>query len=341
MLTKEKLDNALKRDFWLELNPELSIGDDPIAEANEPPYEIADELSSRCASQYAEDGYFQSTPVIPEEETKKLVEGIIRVTDQGFPAQFCLLYDEYWKPLKRLSQLLEPVIGKNYMLLPDFWFYNVATSDDDGGWSPHRDLQFPNSVNPDGTPKIINLWIPLTDATTLNGCMYMLPASRDPDYPKDFSSLIGQDFRTVKHYTPEMLQNFRALPAKAGSILGWNQYVFHWGSRSSHWAKEPRINYSMYVQRGDVKPYDDLAIHLNGNNNFKLSFEMRMGIICRSLWQYKDTNDLSLGDELIEFAKTNHTLLGGRGYQDLDIGRSDPCWCGSGKRYKHCHGATA
>ena len=22
-----------------------------------------------------------------------------------------------------------------------------------------------------------------------------------------------------------------------------------------------------------------------------------------------------------------------------DIGRNDPCWCGSGKKYKKCHGA--
>ncbi|TAG65149.1 MAG: hypothetical protein EAZ24_16940, partial [Burkholderiales bacterium] len=21
------------------------------------------------------------------------------------------------------------------------------------------------------------------------------------------------------------------------------------------------------------------------------------------------------------------------------LGRNDPCWCGSGKKYKHCHGA--
>jgi preprotein translocase subunit SecA len=23
-----------------------------------------------------------------------------------------------------------------------------------------------------------------------------------------------------------------------------------------------------------------------------------------------------------------------------EIGRNDPCWCGSGKKYKRCHGAT-
>ncbi|MBI1362384.1 MAG: preprotein translocase subunit SecA [Proteobacteria bacterium] len=28
-------------------------------------------------------------------------------------------------------------------------------------------------------------------------------------------------------------------------------------------------------------------------------------------------------------------------YADMDIGRNDPCPCGSGKRYKHCHGALS
>ncbi|MFK5947578.1 MAG: phytanoyl-CoA dioxygenase family protein [Methylococcales bacterium] len=340
MLTKDLLQKSLSRNFWLELCPELSISDSLLSQSPEEPYDIAPHITEPCTTQYKEDGYFKSQPVIPEDVSKKLVDAIIKVTVLGFPAQFCLVFDDFWKPLRRLNKLLEPIIGKEYLLLPDFWFYNIATSDDDAGWSPHRDLQFPNSVNSDGTPKIINLWIPLTDATTLNGCMYMLPASRDPDYPKDFSSLTGHDFRSVKHYTPDMLQNFRALPAKAGSILGWNQYVFHWGSRSSHLAEQPRINYSMYVQRADVKPYDDLAINLNGNNDFDLTFEMRLGIVCRSLWQYKDTNDLTLSDDLIEFALKNHTLLNGRGYQKLDISRNDPCWCGSGNRFKHCHGVS-
>ncbi|MBE9564229.1 MAG: hypothetical protein IMF17_03210 [Proteobacteria bacterium] len=30
MLSKEKLEEALKRNFWLDLNPELSINDDLI-----------------------------------------------------------------------------------------------------------------------------------------------------------------------------------------------------------------------------------------------------------------------------------------------------------------------
>ena len=27
--------------------------------------------------------------------------------------------------------------------------------------------------------------------------------------------------------------------------------------------------------------------------------------------------------------------------EEEKIGRNDPCWCGSGKKFKKCHGATA
>lgn len=37
-------------------------------------------------------------------------------------------------------------------------------------------------------------------------------------------------------------------------------------------------------------------------------------------------------------------IQGGQGHQtkkdDHQLGRNDPCWCGSGKKYKRCHGAN-
>jgi hypothetical protein len=30
-------------------------------------------------------------------------------------------------------------------------------------------------------------------------------------------------------------------------------------------------------------------------------------------------------------------LLGDKPEIPPDLGRNDPCWCGSGKKYKHCH----
>ena len=25
---------------------------------------------------------------------------------------------------------------------------------------------------------------------------------------------------------------------------------------------------------------------------------------------------------------------------EIEVGRNDPCWCGSGKKFKRCHGAV-
>ena len=25
---------------------------------------------------------------------------------------------------------------------------------------------------------------------------------------------------------------------------------------------------------------------------------------------------------------------------EMEVGRNDPCWCGSGKKFKRCHGAA-
>ena len=339
MLTEDLLQKALTKEYWLSLCPDLSITDNLLEQDREAPYEIDPTSVNRCTEQFNEEGYLHTDPIIPKVLARKLADAIIKVTEQGFPAQFCLVYDDFWHPLMRLNNLLEPIIGKDYLLLPDFWFYHIPNTNEGSGWAAQRDVQFPNPFDTNGRPNVLNLWIPLTDATPLNGCMYILPKSRDPDYPKDFSNLIGHDLSEDKPSPSTLLQNYRALPAKAGSILGWGQYVYHWGSRSSKWAPEPRINYSMYVQRADVAPYDDLAINLSGNNNFELSFNLRVGIVCRSLWQYRNTNSLSFDQDLLEFAKNNHSLLGGRGYQKLNISRNDPCWCGSGKRFKHCHGA--
>ncbi|MGH2495837.1 MAG: SEC-C metal-binding domain-containing protein [Ktedonobacteraceae bacterium] len=38
-------------------------------------------------------------------------------------------------------------------------------------------------------------------------------------------------------------------------------------------------------------------------------------------------------------ARTNGAAPAPRQAQSNKIGRNDPCWCGSGKKYKKCHGA--
>jgi hypothetical protein len=46
-------------------------------------------------------------------------------------------------------------------------------------------------------------------------------------------------------------QDIRALPTKAGDILGWNEGVYHWGGRSSKHGTYSRISIAASFQRGD------------------------------------------------------------------------------------------
>ena len=44
----------------------------------------------------------------------------------------------------------------------------------------------------------------------------------------------------------------------------------------------------------------------------------------------------SAGDEPVAAAASAGTA---RGDARAKLGRNDPCWCGSGKKFKRCHGA--
>jgi ectoine hydroxylase-related dioxygenase (phytanoyl-CoA dioxygenase family) len=96
----------------------------------------------------------------------------------------------------------------------------------------------------DGRPKVITVWLPLTDATPENSCMYVVPADRDPTY--------GSEMDYLHQFS---LADIRALPAQAGSVLGWDQAVLHWGSHSVNRAVSPRISIACEFQRGDQVPY--------------------------------------------------------------------------------------
>jgi hypothetical protein len=69
-------------------------------------------------------------------------------------------------------------------------------------------------------------------------------------------------------------------------LSGWDQYVFHWGSRSSKRAKFPRVSYAAYCQRGDIPSVDDVAIAIPS----PIDFKTRLGLICRGLYRYSYVN---------------------------------------------------
>jgi len=53
-------------------------------------------------------------------------------------------------------------------------------------------------------------------------------------------------------------------------------------------------------------------------------------------WEYVQTELGHPGREDLESRLTEHDRRMARGHLS-NLGRNDPCWCGSGKKYKHCH----
>jgi hypothetical protein len=93
-------------------------------------------------------------------------------------------------------------------------------------------------IDADGSPHSLTMWLALSDATPLNGCVYLVPMHLDPDAG-----------RPGVHHQVRNAQDIRALPAPAGSMLAWNQNILHWGGRSSRHGGGPRISIACQFQR--------------------------------------------------------------------------------------------
>jgi hypothetical protein len=202
---------------------------------------------------------------------------IKELESKGLPLPFSFVYDEFWCLFIRMHHLLEAMLGPGYLRLPDFWTWLVDPQKSQSGWRPHRDKGF-ISLNPDGSPKALTVWIPLTDSTPLNGCMYIIPADRDPTYGT-------QEDKNWKYAAADI----RALPAQAGSILCWNQAVLHWGSHANSRETLPRVSLAFEFQAGDVPPFNQpLTKPLEIPD-----VDFRLRLIGKQILQYKHMYPLS------------------------------------------------
>ena len=235
MIDERLIELARDPAFWRAVAPKLGVG----ARTTMLPCVPGGDLVAQAGRQIREDGYLRVPDLALGDELARLRDGIARVTAQGWPAVFVFLYDEPWLLFASMRPLLSALLGEDYHSLAGFWAWSLAPDHAARGWLPHRDRGTP-CVRADGMPEIMTLWIAVTDATPENGCIYTLPASRDPNYRTDLA------LNEVAHW-----EDVRALPAPAGTVLGWTQQLLHWGGRSSRWAKQPRVSFSMEFQRAD------------------------------------------------------------------------------------------
>ena len=75
-------------------------------------------------------------------------------------------------------------------------------------------------VEGDGRPASLNFWIPVTEATPDNGCMYILPKGRDSNYWEPDDTLFAASQAHID------FQDLRALVAEPGTCLFCDGYVW-------------------------------------------------------------------------------------------------------------------
>jgi hypothetical protein len=273
------------REFWLNLCPGMSI--DGLADASRA--RVGD--TGLLLANLKREGYIQVPDALPETCTAPIRNTISTLFQHGVPLAFAFVYDELWLAFQGLSTFLSTVLGENYCALPDFWVWHVNPSDNACGWGPHRDRVNVPTLDPDNSPHTLTVWLPFTDATSLNSCMYVLPAHLDERIQN--RNWTGGDATYVQN-----LQDIRALPATAGSLLAWNQAILHWGSRGSRLGEGPRISAAFEFQRGDLPPFNRPLL----DPGRLPSFTERLALVGKQILQYRHMYPLS--DEAAGIAAT-------------------------------------
>ncbi|MGE4064100.1 MAG: phytanoyl-CoA dioxygenase family protein [Rhodospirillaceae bacterium] len=263
------LDNIADRKTWAALAPRLHIEDAALLAAAKPlafdPARIA-----ALREQLLLDGYIQEKGVGFASDLALMAETVRMLSREGLSPVFAFLYDEFWLPYCQLDALFREILGA-YAMLPDFWVWNVDPKKGDAGWAPHRD-KGAVTLRPDGMPNSITVWIPLTEASPLNSCMYVVPARQDPTY----GTAREGEWRFE-------LPSIRALPAEPGDVLIWNQALLHWGSKSAAHAVQSRVSMAIEFQRGDVPPMNAPLI----KPATLLPFGTRLKLIAKQVLQYR------------------------------------------------------
>jgi hypothetical protein len=281
------LDHAADRSYWRELVPGLTISDDPPEAA--PALQVDDELRDQLRSDLLDEGWFRLAPCLPEADVARLSDAVQRLDAMGLPLGFLYVYDEPWRLNAWARPLLAALLGEDFKQLPDIWAWCIRADGISRGWPPHRDRDF-ETLLPNGLPRSLSLWIPLTDATPDNGCIYVLPTGYDQNF-----------LARVTDVTVDKPQHVRALPARAGSILGWNHVLVHWSGRTSRHATVPRVSLSIEYQRADAKPENTPLLDPRRTP----CFERRLGLIGKQIRQYShmydaDADLLAMAERLSE-----------------------------------------
>ena len=272
--------------FWRDLAPGLTIqpGSAPAGPMLQP--DAAG--SAEMLEVFDREGYIRLPRTQEREQIARLANLVNGVRAASLPPVFAFVYEEMWRPFWRLGPVVDCLLRGPHAIMPDLWAWHVDPAKGEAGWEPHRDRS-KFALYPDLRPKAVSMWIPLTDATPLNGCMYVVPKHLDQDYRENAPNSIRGSPADV-----------RAVPAAPGDTLIWTQTLIHWGGRTSVMASGPRLSMSVEFQRADEPAFSGFFIRPAQ----PLTFEQKLALIGYAIVKYKHFAPLDA--EMTEFGERWH-----------------------------------
>ncbi len=233
-LTPQEVDRRLEcardPDYWSRLNPQLSVLGESKIFLDAPPLDAGRHRTT--LERLETEGYFQLPPLFEKSSIDSIRQAVETVRAAGWPMVFAFVYRECWQIFRAnpIVQMLSSALGDGYLQNSRIWCFYVHPRRGASGWPPHADKFKLNNR--------VSIWLPITDATLDNGCMYVIPRNR---VPESLRELNFPDFGPVNYeQLSALLRGTRAVPAMAGSLLGWNFQLIHWGSMNQG-ADQPRI----------------------------------------------------------------------------------------------------
>lgn len=258
---------------WKILNPSCSIEENkPLQSLNT--YRLSSEQKEEQIASLKDDGYCFIPALIDEKQVQTMLSCVKNLIAMEIPPVFCFVYDIFWQLTLDLQPVLSDFLTADYLTIANAWAWHVDGKGS-GYFPPHRDLVDDDFIDQEKMPTLFSLWIPLTEVTTKSSCMYVLPGSLDPEYP-DKAITWRTRWQKEGHqpWKVEDLVNIRALPAPAGTFMGWNGGVMHWGSKP-HPHAPARISIGYYFHSPHAKKKQKNLLDLKK----PLSFSKRLEII--------------------------------------------------------------
>jgi hypothetical protein len=280
-------DEVADPGYWTGMCPEMTIGGNAAPER-------PDRLRSDPEA-FRRDGYFIEPAVLPDARTAALVGAIEQLRAHGWHPLFAFVFDEFWALAWTggVRNIAEALLGPGSKLIPAVAVHYVDVGGS-RGWTPHTDgFEFDHRLT---------TWVPLTDATLTNGCIYVVPRSEEvADALTRFNKA-----ETTRDDAVTLLQHARALPAPAGSVLGWAFDVLHWGSVSLG-APTPRVSVAYEWLGPDGSPAEH-ELPLVDLDDGLPSMGERLDLIARSILSYDRFDSALLPfEELAKKLRTSDT----------------------------------